>query len=88
MKYIIIIQHIQHNVKRNLTKKYRISADCGNFIQLQVSKTRVVEALDGLPPVKIHCSVLAEEAVQAALEDYRKRQAAKAEGQADPPCEN
>lgn len=34
----------------------------------------VVEALDGLPPVKLHCSVLAEEAVQAALEDYRRRQ--------------
>ena len=30
----------------------------------------VVEALDGLPPVKIHCSVLAEEAVKAAVKDY------------------
>ena len=49
----------------------------------QLTNKAVVEALDGLPPVKIHCSVLAEEAVQAALEDYRKRQAAKAEGQAD-----
>ena len=54
----------------------------------QLTNKAVVEALDGLPPVKIHCSVLAEEAVQAALEDYRKRQAAKAEGQTDPPCEN
>ena len=54
----------------------------------QLTNKAVVEALDGLPPVKIHCSVLAEEAVQAALEDYRKRQAAKAEGQADSPCEN
>ena len=33
----------------------------------------VVEALDGLPPVKLHCSVLAEEAVQAALRDYYER---------------
>ena len=33
----------------------------------------VIEALDGLPPVKIHCSVLAEEAVQAALRDYYER---------------
>ena len=49
----------------------------------QLTNKAVVEALDGLPPVKIHCSVLAEEAVQAALEDYRKRQAAKAEGQAE-----
>lgn len=54
----------------------------------QLTNKAVVEALDGLPPVKIHCSVLAEEAVQAALEDYRKRQAAKAEGQVDSPCEN
>ncbi len=49
----------------------------------QLTNKAVVEALDGLPPVKIHCSVLAEEAVQAALEDYRKRQAAKTEGQAE-----
>ena len=34
----------------------------------------VAEALDGLPPVKMHCSVLAEEAVKSALEDYYKRQ--------------
>ena len=34
----------------------------------------VTEALDGLPAHKIHCSVLAEEAIQSALEDYRKRQ--------------
>jgi nitrogen fixation NifU-like protein len=35
----------------------------------------VTEALDGLPAHKIHCSVLAEEAVKSALEDYEKRQA-------------
>ena len=40
---------------------------------LQLSNKAVVEALDGLPPAKIHCSVLAEEAVKAALEDYYKR---------------
>ena len=43
---------------------------------LQLSNKAVVEALDGLPPQKIHCSVLAEEAVQAAVEDYRKRSGA------------
>ncbi len=43
---------------------------------LQLSNKAVVEALDGLPAQKIHCSVLAEEAVQAAVEDYRKRSSA------------
>ena len=33
----------------------------------------VAEALDGLPDYKMHCSVLAEEAIQSALEDYQKR---------------
>lgn len=41
---------------------------------LKLSNTAVVEALDGLPPAKIHCSVLAEQAVRAALSDYYKRQ--------------
>ena len=40
----------------------------------------VTEALDGLPAHKIHCSVLAEEAIQAAIEDYRQKQAAKVAG--------
>ena len=40
---------------------------------LQLSNSAVVEALEGLPPAKIHCSVLAEDAVKAALEDYYKR---------------
>lgn len=37
---------------------------------LELSNKAVVEALDGLPPVKVHCSVLAEEAVKAAVKDY------------------
>jgi nitrogen fixation NifU-like protein len=37
------------------------------------SNQEVVDALGGLPPVKIHCSVLAEEALKAALEDYLKK---------------
>ena len=40
---------------------------------LQLSNKAVVEALDGLPPVKVHCSVLAEEAVRAAVADYYQR---------------
>ena len=40
---------------------------------LQLSNSAVVEALEGLPPQKIHCSVLAEEAVRAAVKDYYDR---------------
>ncbi|MBP3591254.1 MAG: Fe-S cluster assembly scaffold protein NifU [Clostridia bacterium] len=40
---------------------------------LELTNSAVVEALDGLPPVKIHCSVLAEEAVKAAIADYYKK---------------
>ncbi len=40
---------------------------------LHVTNQDVVEALDGLPPVKVHCSLLAEEAIKAAIEDYRDR---------------
>ena len=41
---------------------------------MQLTNQAVTEALDGLPAHKLHCSVLAEEAIQSALEDYRKRQ--------------
>lgn len=40
---------------------------------LQVTNAKVVEVLEGLPPQKIHCSVLAEEAIKKAIEDYRSR---------------
>lgn len=40
---------------------------------LEVTNKAVAEALDGLPPVKMHCSVLAEEAIVAALQDYAKK---------------
>ena len=42
---------------------------------LQLTNSAVVEALEGLPPQKIHCSVLAEEAVKAAIDDYHKKKA-------------
>ena len=41
---------------------------------LKVTNKAVMEALDGLPPQKIHCSVLAEQAMKSALADYYKRQ--------------
>jgi nitrogen fixation NifU-like protein len=40
---------------------------------LKLTNAAVVEALEGLPPQKIHCSVLAEEAVKAAVDDYYKK---------------
>lgn len=47
----------------------------GKTIQeaLKLTNKAVMEALDGLPAVKVHCSVLAEEAIKAALEDYYKK---------------
>ena len=41
---------------------------------LALSNAAVVEALEGLPPAKIHCSVLAEEAIKTAISDYYVRQ--------------
>lgn len=38
-----------------------------------ITNQQVSDALDGLPPVKIHCSVMAEQAVKAALDDYIKK---------------
>ena len=40
---------------------------------LEISNTIVAEALDGLPPAKMHCSNLAADALHAAIEDYRKK---------------
>ena len=40
---------------------------------LQLTNKAVMEALDGLPPVKVHCSVLAEQAIKSAIADYYKR---------------
>ena len=46
---------------------------------LQVTNKAVMEALDGLPPVKVHCSLLAEEAIHAALWDYAEKNGLKIE---------
>ena len=40
---------------------------------LTLTNKAVAEALDGLPPVKMHCSVLAEEAIHAAIQDYKEK---------------
>jgi len=44
---------------------------------LKVTNKDVLEELGGLPPQKIHCSLLAEEGIKAAIEDYRKRREGK-----------
>ena len=51
---------------------------------LEVTNKAVMEALDGLPPVKVHCSLLAEEAIHAALWDYAEKNGIKIEGLAKP----
>ena len=54
----------------------------GKTIQeaLKVTNKAVMEALDGLPPIKIHCSLLAEQAIHAALWDYAEKKGIKIEG--------
>jgi len=46
---------------------------------LKLTNKDVVEALDGLPPVKVHCSLLAEEAIKTAIADYYRKQGKKTE---------
>lgn len=50
---------------------------------MKITNKAVAEALDGLPPAKMHCSNLAEEAIAAALEDYRKRNGLASENSAE-----
>ncbi len=54
----------------------------GKTIQeaMAVTNKAVMEALDGLPPVKVHCSLLAEEAIHAALWDYAQNKGIEIEG--------
>ncbi len=51
---------------------------------LSVTNKAVMEALDGLPPVKVHCSLLAEEAIHAALWDYAQKNGIVIEGLKEP----
>lgn len=51
---------------------------------LQVTNKAVMEALDGLPQVKVHCSLLAEEAIHAALWDYAQKNHIEVEGLREP----
>jgi nitrogen fixation NifU-like protein len=47
---------------------------------LKISNKAVAEALGGLPPIKMHCSVLAEEALKSAIDDYLKSSKSKGRG--------
>ena len=51
---------------------------------MQITNQAVAEALDGLPPVKMHCSLLAEEAIHAALWDYAVKNNLQIEGLSKP----
>ena len=51
---------------------------------LKVTNKAVLEALDGLPPVKVHCSLLAEEAIHAALWDYAEKKGLVIDGLSKP----
>ena len=55
---------------------------------LELTNRAVVEALDGLPPAKVHCSVLAEEAVKKAVKDYYDRNGIEYDKALFPDCGN
>ena len=55
---------------------------------LALTNKAVVEALDGLPAYKVHCSVLAEEAIKKALQDYYERNGIAYDPQQFPNCES
>ena len=55
---------------------------------LQLTNKAVVEALDGLPAHKVHCSVLAEEAIKKALQDYYEKQGIAYDQNQFPDCES
>lgn len=50
------------------------------FEAVNITNKAVMEALGGLPPIKIHCSLLAEEAIHAALNDYSQKTGIKIKG--------
>ena len=81
-----VMDHFQH--PRNMGEIEDASgvgtvgnAKCGDIMRIyldieeamEVTNKAVMEALDGLPPVKVHCSLLAEEAIHAALWDYAEK---------------
>ena len=66
----------------NVTSSMATELVKGKTVQeaLEVTNKAVMEALDGLPAVKVHCSLLAEEAIHAALWDYAEKNGIQIEG--------
>ena len=79
-----VMEHFQHprNVGEIEDASMATELVKGKNIQeaMQITNKAVMEALDGLPPVKVHCSLLAEEAIHAALWDYAEKNGIKIEG--------
>ena len=74
---VIFVQKCLINAGVRLVDVYFARSDAAIEEALQITNKQVADSLGGLPPVKIHCSILAEDAVKAAIEDYRKKQATK-----------
>ena len=72
--------------RSEVSKESQVPSLTGKTIEeaMEVTHKAVMEALDGLPPVKIHCSLLAEEAIHAALWDYAEKHHIKIEGLSKP----
>lgn len=51
---------------------------------LEITNKAVATALDGLPPIKLHCSLLAEEGIKAAIDDYLKKKGKPAQEEKGP----
>ena len=66
----------QHGDRDGKRKNYRK--------RWKITNKAVMEALDGLPPVKVHCSLLAEEAIHAALWDYAQKNGIEIKGLVKP----
>ena len=70
------------------TSSISTEMDKGKTVEeaLKLKNSDVVEALDGLPPVKVHCSLLAEEAIHEAIADYYRKQGKMTEEEIKEKC--